>query len=103
TGLDAFVIREMNHKRAEDVVIIFIGNQQIMVDSNIISPETPIDVKKSAQIKAAKTYFDQIEKKYGSGTVTSVTSNFIAVVLENCIAVVRRDGRTLALNTAMFA
>src|SRR5699024_4836106 len=50
----------------------------------------------------AKTYFDKIEKKYGSGTVTSVTGNFIAGALANAIAVERRDVRSVTLNPAML-
>jgi len=102
TGLDAFVIKEVNYKQEEDFSIVFISDQHITVDSSITDPVVSKDVEKPAQIEAAKTYFECIEEKYGPGTVSSVAGNFNAGALANAIAIEHSDVRSVTLNPALL-
>lgn len=106
TGLDALVVRNItpltdngNENFSGELIVVYVGSQQIVGDwintnINLIGDVDP------AQLKAAVTYFEDMEEIFGE--ISSVTGNSLGGALANRVAVDHPNVNSVTLNPAML-
>ncbi|WP_051359401.1 SA1320 family protein [Paucisalibacillus globulus] len=102
TGLDAFVIKNVNDKNNENLIIVYVGSEQIVEDWLLTNGKLPSDLapEQIDQIHAAREYFKEVEEELGK--VTHVTGNSLGGALSNAVAVDNPGVTSVTLNPALL-
>ncbi|MDQ0233474.1 hypothetical protein [Metabacillus malikii] len=96
TGLDALTVQNLI---SNEYTIIYVGTdieavngmQDLITDVQLLSKLTP------EQIKAARKYFNNMEKEYGE--ISSITGNSLGGGLTNSVAVEHPDVKAVTLSS----
>ncbi|WP_165998445.1 hypothetical protein [Bacillus sp. Cs-700] len=100
SGLNAVTVLKVNKDtKLREMAVIYVGTdpaskQDVFTDLQLIGSDIP------EQLKDAKSYFDQMEEKYGG--ISYVAGNSLGGALANSIAVQNQDVKSVTLNPAIL-